>query len=257
MEIEGRVAIVTGAGADGTGRAIALALAGRDASVVVGDIDPDGGRETVDRIEALGARAAFVRADVRVQVDIRVMAAFAEQAFGGLDILVNNAGNTWAPHFPDCPPEHWEAALDLNLRGPMFAIQVALGAMRRRGGGAIVNVSSVAGLGYGTHDSPEYAAAEGRPHPSHGDAGTSCGGRQRPRELRGPPIDRDRGGEAGDRGHESTGAVERSTAPAALGGCGCGCRARGGRCHGGSSPGDVVRGAAVLHRPWSPGVSRY
>jgi NAD(P)-dependent dehydrogenase (short-subunit alcohol dehydrogenase family) len=160
MKIEGSVAIVTGAGAEGTGRAIALALAGGGASVVVGDIDPDGGRETVDRIEALGARAAFVRADVRVQDDIRDMAASADQSFGGLDILVNNAGNTWAPHFPDCPPEHWEAALDLNLRGPMFAIQLALAKMRQRGGGAIVNVASVAGLGYGVHNAPEYAASK-------------------------------------------------------------------------------------------------
>ena len=59
------------------------------------------------------------------------MAASADQTLGGLDILVNNAGNTWPPHFPDRPLEHWEAALDLNLRGPMFAIQVALGAMRQ------------------------------------------------------------------------------------------------------------------------------
>jgi NAD(P)-dependent dehydrogenase (short-subunit alcohol dehydrogenase family) len=160
MRIEGRVAIVTGAGAAGTGRAVAESLARRGASVVVSDIDVIGGEETVGRIKALGARAEFVRADVRVRDDIRGIAAFAEQSFGGLDILVNNAGNTWAPHFPDCPPEHWEAALDLNLRGPMFAIQVALGAMRRQGGGAIVNVSSVAGLGYGVHDSPEYAAAK-------------------------------------------------------------------------------------------------
>jgi NAD(P)-dependent dehydrogenase (short-subunit alcohol dehydrogenase family) len=99
MKIEGQVAIVTGAGAEGTGRAIALALARLGASVVVGDIDPLGGRETVDMVEARGARAAFVRADVRVRDDIRGMAAFAEQTFGGLDILVNNAGNTWAPHF--------------------------------------------------------------------------------------------------------------------------------------------------------------
>jgi NAD(P)-dependent dehydrogenase (short-subunit alcohol dehydrogenase family) len=160
MKTEGRVAIVTGAGAEGTGRAIAMAFAHSGASVVVGDIDPIGGKETVDRIEAAGARAAFVRADVRVRDDIRRLARFAERDFGGLDILVNNAGNTWPPHFPDCPPDHWEAALDLNLRGPMFAIQVALEAMRRRGGGAIVNVSSVAGLGYGPHDSPEYAAAK-------------------------------------------------------------------------------------------------
>jgi NAD(P)-dependent dehydrogenase (short-subunit alcohol dehydrogenase family) len=160
MKTEGRVAIVTGAGAEGTGRAIAMAFAHSGASVVVGDIDPIGGKETVDRIEAAGARAAFVRADVRVRDDIRRLARFAERDFGGLDILVNNAGNTWPPHFPDCPPDHWQAALDLNLRGPMFAIQVALEAMRRRGGGAIVNVSSVAGIGYGPHDSPEYAAAK-------------------------------------------------------------------------------------------------
>jgi NAD(P)-dependent dehydrogenase (short-subunit alcohol dehydrogenase family) len=160
MKTEGRVAIVTGAGAEGTGRAIAMALAHSGASVVVGDIDPIGGRETIARIEAVGARAAFVRADVRVRDDIRRLAGFAERDFGGLDILVNNAGNTSPPHFPDCPPDHWAATLDLNLRGPMFAIQVALEAMRRRGGGAIVNVSSVAGLGYGPHDSPEYAAAK-------------------------------------------------------------------------------------------------
>jgi NAD(P)-dependent dehydrogenase (short-subunit alcohol dehydrogenase family) len=160
MKIEGLVAIVTGAGAEGTGRAIALALARRGASVVVGDVDPRGGKETIDRIEVAGGRAAFLRSDVRVCDDIRGMAALAEQTFGGLDILVNNAGNTWAPHFPDCPPEHWEAALDLNLRGPMFAIRVALGTMRRRGGGAIINISSVASLGYGAHDSPEYAAAK-------------------------------------------------------------------------------------------------
>jgi NAD(P)-dependent dehydrogenase (short-subunit alcohol dehydrogenase family) len=160
MEIEERVAVVTGAGAEGTGRAIALALAHRGGHVVVADIDPLGGEETVRRIETSGGRAAFVRADMRVGDDIRGMVAFTGKTFGGLDILVNNAGNTWRPHFPDCPAEHWEAALALNLRGPMLAIQVALEDMRLRGGGAIVNVSSVAGLGYGVHDSPEYAAAK-------------------------------------------------------------------------------------------------
>jgi NAD(P)-dependent dehydrogenase (short-subunit alcohol dehydrogenase family) len=160
MDVRDQVAIVTGAGAEGTGRAVASALARRGASVVVGDIDPIGGRETVERIGGEGGRAAFMRADVRVPDDLHAMAAFAEERFGGIDILVNNAGNTWPPHFPDCPPGHWEAALDLNLRGPMFAIQICLEAMRRRGGGAIVNVSSVAGLGYAEHDSPEYAASK-------------------------------------------------------------------------------------------------
>jgi NAD(P)-dependent dehydrogenase (short-subunit alcohol dehydrogenase family) len=160
MRIEGRVAIVTGAGAEGAGRAIALALARRGASVIVADIDPVGGTETVQRIEAADGRAAFVRADLRVGDDVEGMVAFAEQTFGGVDILVNNAGTTWRPHFPDGTPEHWGAALDLNLRGPMLAIQVALRVMRRRGGGSVVNISSVAGLGYAVHDSPEYAAAK-------------------------------------------------------------------------------------------------
>jgi NAD(P)-dependent dehydrogenase (short-subunit alcohol dehydrogenase family) len=160
MRIEGRVAIVTGAGAEGTGRAISLALARRGAAVSAVDMDPLGGRETVDQIRATGGRASFVRADLRVRDDIRAMVASTEDAFDGVDILVNNAGGTRAPHFPDCRPEHWEAALDLNLRGPMLAIQAALEAMRRRGGGAIVNVASGAGLGYRVHDSPEYAAAK-------------------------------------------------------------------------------------------------
>jgi NAD(P)-dependent dehydrogenase (short-subunit alcohol dehydrogenase family) len=160
MEVANGVAIITGAGADGTGRATALALAERGASVVVSDVDPEGGRETVGRIQERGGQAAFVRADVRVRDDLHAMVRFAEDSFGGVDVLVNNAGNTWRPHFPDCSAEHWEATLALNLLGPMIAIQLGVAAMRRRGEGAIVNVSSVAGLGYGVHDSPEYAAAK-------------------------------------------------------------------------------------------------
>jgi NAD(P)-dependent dehydrogenase (short-subunit alcohol dehydrogenase family) len=104
MEVAGKVAIVTGAGAEGTGRAVALALAERKASVVVTDLDAEGGTETVERVEGRGGRAAFDWADVRVADDIRAMVTFAEERFGGLDILINNAGNTWPPHFPDCPP---------------------------------------------------------------------------------------------------------------------------------------------------------
>lgn len=160
MDIEGRVALVTGAGAQGTGRATSLALARAGAAVAVADIDAVGGIETVRLIEREEGRAAFTRADVRVGDDVEAMVAFAERTFGGLDILVNNAGNTWPPHYPDCAVEHWQATIALNLLGPMLATQLAIGAMRRRGGGAVVNISSVAGLGYGVHDSPEYAAAK-------------------------------------------------------------------------------------------------
>ena len=160
MEIEGKVVLVTGAGAAGTGRAIARALAERGAAVVVNDLDTEGGAETIRLIEKAGGKAAFVRADMTREDEIQAAIRFAAETFGGLDILVNNAGGTPKPHFPDAPVEHWSRTLDLNLRGPMLAIQHALPEMRRRGGGAVVNISSVAGIGWQPHSSPEYSAAK-------------------------------------------------------------------------------------------------
>jgi NAD(P)-dependent dehydrogenase (short-subunit alcohol dehydrogenase family) len=157
--MQDKVALVTGAGA-GIGRAIALRLANEGASVVVADVDEEGGSETVRRIEADAGRGAFVLADVSVEADAREMVDFAETTFGGLDVLVNNAGGAPEPHFPEAAPEHWLRTLDLNLRGVMLSIHFAVRAMRRRGGGVIVNISSMAGVGYHPHDAPEYAAAK-------------------------------------------------------------------------------------------------
>jgi NAD(P)-dependent dehydrogenase (short-subunit alcohol dehydrogenase family) len=159
MHTAPRVALVTGAGGAGTGRAIALRLA-KDSAVVVNDIDAGGGRHTVELIEQSGGRAAFHPADVTSEAEVRSLLAFTVDTFGGLDILVNNAGGTPAPHFPYAPVEHWSRYLDLNLRAPMLCIQYALPLMRERGGGAVVNIASVAGLGYAAHDCPEYAAAK-------------------------------------------------------------------------------------------------
>jgi NAD(P)-dependent dehydrogenase (short-subunit alcohol dehydrogenase family) len=160
MEIRDRVALVTGGGGPGTGRAIVLRLARAGGAVVVSDIDEECGRETVRRVGAEGGRAAFVRADVTDEEDVREMVGFADEAFGGLDILVNSAGRTPQPHFPEASVEHWSRYLDLNLRGPMLAIHHALEPMKRRGGGAVVNIASIAGLGYAPHSSPEYSAAK-------------------------------------------------------------------------------------------------
>jgi len=160
MELEGKVAIVTGAGGGGTGRAIARRLAKEGAAVLVNDVNEEGGAATVREIEEAGGRAVFVRADVTAEAEIQSMIALALRSFGALDILVNNAGGTPRPHFPNAPVEHWGRTLDLNLRGPMLAIHHALPAMRERGGGAVVNISSVAGLGYAPHSSPEYSAAK-------------------------------------------------------------------------------------------------
>jgi NAD(P)-dependent dehydrogenase (short-subunit alcohol dehydrogenase family) len=154
-----QVALVTGAGA-GIGRAIALRLAREGAAVVVADVDEAGAAETVRRIEADAGRGAFVLADVAAEDGAREMVGFAVRTFGGLDVLVNNAGGAPEPHFPEAAPVHWLRTLDLNLRGVMLCTHFGIGAMRHRGGGVIVNISSMAGIGYETHDAPEYAAAK-------------------------------------------------------------------------------------------------
>jgi NAD(P)-dependent dehydrogenase (short-subunit alcohol dehydrogenase family) len=159
VELVGKVAHVTGAGA-GIGRVIALRLAGEGMAVVVSDVSLAGGRETVARIQADGGRAAFVRADVAEEEDVAAMVAFTEEAFGGLDVLVNNAGGASGPYFPDAELEHWLRWLRVNLVGVMLASWHGIRALRRRGGGAIVNVSSRAGEGFRPYAAPEYSAAK-------------------------------------------------------------------------------------------------
>jgi NAD(P)-dependent dehydrogenase (short-subunit alcohol dehydrogenase family) len=152
MEIEGKLAVVTGA-AVGIGRAIAQRLALEGAQVVLADIDEEGGRQTR---ELIGPAARFVRADLRDDDAVAALLACRPQ------ILVNNAGGgaVLRPCFPDADADRWTASLDLNLRAPMLATQLALEPMRQAGGGAIVNMSSTAGLGFESHVSPEYSAAK-------------------------------------------------------------------------------------------------
>ncbi len=160
MDIEGKVALVTGSGS-GIGRASALRLGREGAAVVVSDIDEAGGRETARQIEEGGGRAAFVHADVRSEPDVQAMFAFAEQTFGGLDILHNNAGIiTRRPAYPEAEVERWAQVLEVNLRGVILCTQRGIESMRRRGGGVIVNTSSLSGL-IGWPPDPVYAATKG------------------------------------------------------------------------------------------------
>jgi NAD(P)-dependent dehydrogenase (short-subunit alcohol dehydrogenase family) len=160
VELQGKVALVTGAGS-GIGRATAQRLAHDGACVVVDDIDEAGGRETVRLIEACGGQAAFVRADVALETSVRTMIDFAEETFGGLDALVNSAGVYISPpYFPEADVSRWSRVLDVYLRGVMLCTHYAVRAMERRGGGAIVNIASGAGVGYRPHEAPEYAAAK-------------------------------------------------------------------------------------------------
>ncbi|GAA1601169.1 hypothetical protein GCM10009804_67150 [Kribbella hippodromi] len=151
MEIAGTLAVVTGA-AVGIGRAIAIRLAAAGASVVIADIDAPGGTYTRDLI---GRSARFV------ELDLRNDHALTELMTSQPQILINNAGGgaVLTPCYPDATPARWSASLDLNLRAPMLATQLALPTMESTGG-VIVNIGSTAGIGFGPHISPEYSAAK-------------------------------------------------------------------------------------------------
>jgi NAD(P)-dependent dehydrogenase (short-subunit alcohol dehydrogenase family) len=159
VEVNGKVAVVTGAAA-GIGRATAKRLAKKGAFVVVADVDADWGREAVREIRATGGQAALANFDVSTEEGVQEMIGVAVSTFGGLHILVNNAFMGSPDHFPDAPPEEWSRVLDVALRGTMLGIQYGITEMERSGYGAIVNVSSVAGLGSQPHSYPEYAAAK-------------------------------------------------------------------------------------------------
>jgi NAD(P)-dependent dehydrogenase (short-subunit alcohol dehydrogenase family) len=88
------------------------------------------------------------------------MIEFAGRDGGGPHVLINNAGGWGAANYLEATPEQWSATLDLNLRGPMLATQLALEPMRTAGGGVVVNIASTAGIGTDAYASPEYGAAK-------------------------------------------------------------------------------------------------
>jgi len=159
MDLRGKVAVVTGSGGQGCGRAIASRLAREGAAVVVSDINDAGGQETVRQIENEGGRAAFLRCDVKVEEQVRSLLGFAEKTFGALGVLINNASGP--PYRPDQPLEYWFEIVQTELLGTMYATRFAIDAMRRGGGGAIVNMSSISALWHGRKGgSPAYDAAK-------------------------------------------------------------------------------------------------
>ena len=143
MELQGQVAIVTGAGR-GIGRATALELARMGADVVVAELDTDGADKTAALVKDAGRRAAVIPTDVTKRSNLAALVDRTVAAFGRIDVLVNNAGIYRAAVTLDVTEEHWDAIMTINAR-VFFASQAVLPTMIAARRGAIVNLASMAG----------------------------------------------------------------------------------------------------------------
>jgi NAD(P)-dependent dehydrogenase (short-subunit alcohol dehydrogenase family) len=147
FRLDGKVAIVTGAGGRGNsiGRAYALGLAGAGAAVIVADINAEGAQAVADEIVASGGKALAVHVDITEPASAQAMVAAATAEFGGVDILVNNAAlmaELGHRQLADVPLDEWNRTLNVNLTGALICCQSVIPAMRARGGGRIINQTS-------------------------------------------------------------------------------------------------------------------
>ena len=140
-----KLALISG-GARGQGAAEARLFANEGAKVVVGDVLDDQAAALAREINAKGRAVVAVHLDVTRAADWRSAVAACEKEFGGLDIVVNNAGIFNTSGLEDTSEELWDAIVSINQKGVWLGMKEGIAAMRRRGGGSIVNISSVAGL---------------------------------------------------------------------------------------------------------------
>jgi 3alpha(or 20beta)-hydroxysteroid dehydrogenase len=160
-KLDGKVALISG-GARGQGAAEAETFVKEGARVVFGDIRDDEGKTVEAAIRARGGEAVYVHLDVTSETDWQAAVRTTTSRYGKLDILINNA----AIVIPRVPIEErtvaeWDRVMAVNARGVFLGTKHAIPAMRRAGGGSIVNISSVAGIGQSLHQEPAYAASKG------------------------------------------------------------------------------------------------
>lgn len=162
MRLQNRVALITGGGS-GIGRETALLFAAEGAAVLVVDINEVAGAETVALVQTAGGQAAFARADVSRSADCAAMVAAAEQHFGHLHILFNNAG---IMHSRDDDAIHtdedvWDLTMAINLKGVYLGCKHGIPALRRAGGGSIINTASFVALLGAATPQLAYTASKG------------------------------------------------------------------------------------------------
>ena len=154
MELKGKAAIVTGS-TKGIGRAIAEALVREGADVCLSARDADEIERAVDELGELGeGRVTGAVCDVRDYEEVRALFAHAVSEFGGVDVLVNNAGVGHFGRVEEMSPEDFRAVIETNLFGVFYCCREAIPLMKQRGGGYIINISSLAGA----NAHPEMAA---------------------------------------------------------------------------------------------------
>jgi 3(or 17)beta-hydroxysteroid dehydrogenase len=160
MRLAGKVALISG-GARGMGACEAGLFAREGARVVIGDLREAEGRAVEAEIVAKGGEALFVQLDVTSENDWQRAVTAAEDRFGKLDVLVNNAGVGGVGRVEDTKLEEWNRVMDINSTGVFLGTKAAIPAMRRAGGGSIVNISSQLGLVGMDDSSPQYQASKG------------------------------------------------------------------------------------------------
>ncbi|HLT93755.1 MAG TPA: SDR family NAD(P)-dependent oxidoreductase [Membranihabitans sp.] len=144
-QLEGKIAIVTGAGS-GIGRETAMVFAKEGAKVTVSDINDEAGRSVVDSIKANGGQAIFIKANSASLEENRILVDETVKAFGGLHISVNNAGvGNEFNKLADIAPEDWSRVIDINLTGVFYGMKYQIPAMIKSGGGSVINVASILG----------------------------------------------------------------------------------------------------------------
>lgn len=142
MDMRGKVSLVIG-GASGIGRAGAEALAARGSGIVIGDVQPQAGREVAEKLAGHGVRAIFLDVDVLDDASVRDCVARAETELGHLDVVVNSAGKATRDGESD---DVFERNVDMFLLGVWRGTKYGAEALRRAGGGSIVNIASIAGI---------------------------------------------------------------------------------------------------------------
>ena len=162
MRLAGKSALITGAGS-GIGRQTALRFAREGAAVAAVDIDDGAGAETAAMIAETGGRAFFARADVSEAKDCRRMIAEAEEAFGRLDVLFNNAGISHLEDggAVDTDEAVWEQTMNVNLKGVFLGCKYGIPALRRAGGGSVINTASFVALLGAATPQIAYTASKG------------------------------------------------------------------------------------------------